>query len=54
MTANDKHTVLSIEDKITTCECLDNESSKSEITCEYKIIVFIYFMYKYLFDYPIY
>ena len=34
-----------MKDKITTCECLDKWSSKSEITCEYKIIVFIYFMY---------
>ena len=45
MTANHKRTVLSIRDKITTCECLDNGSSKSKITCEYKITVFIYFMY---------
>ena len=41
MTANHKCTVLSIEDKLTICECLNNGSSKSEITCEYKITVFI-------------
>ena len=52
MTANHKRTVLSIGDKITTCECLDNGSSKSEITCEYKINVFIYIFYVYLFDHP--
>ena len=45
MTTNHKCTVLSIGYKITICECLDNGSSKSEITCEYKITVFIYFMY---------
>ena len=45
MTTKGKHTVLSIEDKIAVCEHLDKESSKSEITCEYKITVFIYFMY---------
>ena len=45
MTANNKYTVLSIGNKITTCECLDNGSSKSEITCEYTITVSIYFMY---------
>ena len=45
MTTNHKHTVLSIEDKITTCEHLDNGSFKSEITCKYKIAVFIYFIY---------
>ena len=39
MTTNHKHTVLSIEDKITTCEHLDNGSSRREITCEYKITV---------------
>ena len=39
MTANHKHTVLSIEDKITTCECLDKGSSKSEIACEDKLTV---------------
>ena len=52
MTANHKRTVLSIGDKITTYECLDNGSSKSEITCEYKINVFIYIFYVYLFDHP--
>ena len=45
MTANHKHTVLSIEDKITICAYPDKGSSKSEITCEYKITVFINFMY---------
>ena len=47
MTANHKRTVLSIGDKLTTHEYLaiDNGSSKSEITCEYKITVFISFMY---------
>ena len=39
-----KYTVLSIDDKIT-IECLDKGSSKSEITREHKITVFIYFMY---------
>ena len=38
-TANHKRTVLSIVDKLTTCECLDNGSSKNNITCEYKITV---------------
>ena len=52
MTTNHKLTVLSIEDKITTSEYLDKGSSKNEIACEYKITVFIYFMYIYLFDYP--
>ena len=47
MTANHKLTVLSIEDKITTCEHLDNGSSKSEITCEYNNLFHVY-----LFDYP--
>ena len=37
MTNKGKHAVLSIEDKITICEQLDKGSSKSEITCEYKI-----------------
>ena len=32
-----KCTVLSIEDKITICECLDKGSSKREITDEYDI-----------------
>ena len=45
MTTNHKHTVLSIEDKITTCEHLDKGSCKNEIACEYKITVFIYFMH---------
>ena len=40
-----KHTVLSVEDKITICEHFDKGSSKSEIAREYKITVFIYFMY---------
>ena len=31
MTTKHKHTVLSIEDKITICEHLDKRSSKSEI-----------------------
>ena len=44
MTTKGKHTVLSIEDKITICEHLNKGSSKSEIVCEYKITVFIYFM----------
>ena len=35
----DNHTVLSIEDKITICEHLDNGSSRSEITHEYKLTV---------------
>ena len=52
MTANHhKHIVLSTEDKLTTCECLDKGSSKSEITCEYKITVF-YLFHVHLFDYP--
>ena len=45
MTTKGKHTVSSIEDKITICEHLDKGSSKSEITREYKITAFIYFMY---------
>ena len=45
MTANHKCTVLSIGDKLTIHEYLDNGFSKSEITCEYKRTVFIYFMY---------
>ena len=45
MTTKCKHTVLSIEDKITICKHLDKGSSKSEIASEYKITVFIYFMY---------
>ena len=44
MTAKGKHTVLSIEDEITNCEHPDKGFSKSEITHEYKITVFIYFM----------
>ena len=39
MAANHKLTVLSIEDKITTCESLDKGSSKSVIACEDKITV---------------
>ena len=42
MMTNHKCTVVSIEDKIATCECLDKGSSKSEVACEYKITVFIY------------
>ena len=42
MTTKGKRTVLCIEDKITICEF---RPSKSEIACEYKITVFIYFMY---------
>ena len=34
ITANHKHTVLSTGDKITTCEFLDNGSSKIEVACE--------------------
>ena len=45
MTTKHKCTVLSIEDTITICEHLDKGSSKREITCEYKITVFVYFMY---------
>ena len=45
MTNNHKHTVLPIEDKTTTCECLDKGPSKSKIACEYKVTVFIYFMH---------
>ena len=45
MTTKGKRTVLSIEDKITICEHLNKGSSKSEIACEYKITVFIYFIY---------
>ena len=45
MTTKSKYTVLSIEDKITISEHLDKGSSKSEIAHEYKITVFIYFMY---------
>ena len=52
MTTKGKCTVLSIKDKTTICEYLDNGSSKSEIAHEYKIIVSIYFMHVYLFDYP--
>ena len=37
MTTKRKCTVLSIEDKITICECLDKGSSKREITHEYDI-----------------
>ena len=44
-TTKGRRAVLSIEDKITICEHLDKGSSKSEITCEYKITSFIYFMY---------
>ena len=45
MRTKGKRSVLSIEDKITICEHLDKGSSKSEITWEYEITVFIYFMY---------
>ena len=45
ITTKHKHTILYIEDKITICECLDKGSFKREIACEYKITVFIYFMY---------
>ena len=38
-------TVLSTGDKITTCEWLDNGSSKSEITCEYKIAVYLFHVF---------
>ena len=48
MTTKYKHTVLSIEDKITIYECLEKVSSKSKIACEYKITLFIYFMYIHL------
>ena len=51
MTTNHKRTVLSTGDKITTCEFLDNGSSKSEIACEYIITVF-YLFHVYLIDYP--
>ena len=37
MATKRKCTVLSIEDKITICECLDKGSSKREITNEYDI-----------------
>ena len=45
MTIKRKYTVLSIKDKITICEHLDKGSSKSKITSEDKITVFVYFMY---------
>ena len=45
MTTKGKRTVLPIEYKITNCEHLVKGSSKSEIASEYKITVFIYFMY---------
>ena len=45
MTAKHKHTVLSIEDKILSYDCLDKGSSKREIACEYKIAAFFYFLY---------
>ena len=51
MATKHKCTVLSIEDNIAICECLDKGYSKREITCKYKITVFIYFMYI-CFDYP--
>ena len=52
MTAIHKCTVLSTEDKLTTCECLDNGSSKGEITCEYKVAnCFYLFHVSKLFDY---
>ena len=52
MTANHKHTVLSIGDEITTCECLGKGSSKSEIACEYKITVScVFVLLSKLFDY---
>ena len=44
-TTKGRRAVLSIEDKITVCEHLDKGSSKSEITREYKITVFTYFIY---------
>ena len=37
MTTKYKQTVLSIEDKIAICECLDKGCSKREIACECKI-----------------
>ena len=46
MTTKGMRTFLSVEDKITICECLDNGSSKSEITCEY-----FYLFHVYLLDY---
>ena len=52
MTTNHKLTVLSTEDKITTCEHLDNGSFKSEIACEYKVANCSYLFHVYLFDYP--
>ena len=45
MTTKGKHTVLYIEDKISICEHSDNGSSKSDIAREYKITLFIYFMF---------
>ena len=39
MTPKCKCTVFSTEDKITICEHLDKESSKSEIASDYKITV---------------
>ena len=44
MTTKRKHTVISIEDKITICEHLDKGASKSEIAHEYigKSTVFRY------------
>ena len=46
MTTKHKRTIIPIEDKIIMyCECPDKGFSKREIICEYKITVFIYFMY---------
>ena len=44
-TIKGKSTALSSEDKVTICEHLDKGPSKSDLACECKIIVFIYFMY---------
>ena len=44
MTTKHKHTVLSVEDKMTIYECLDKGSSTREIACAYKIAVFICFI----------
>ena len=42
MTTKHKQTVLSIEDKIAICECLDKRYSKREIACEFKVTVFMF------------
>ena len=47
MTTKRKHTVLSTENKITVCECLDKGSSKTEITREYKIANCFYLFHVY-------